>query len=222
MRILAVSDLHGNLSVADKIARSIKKQGFDLIAVCGDITSFGPVSLAEEILVRFADTDVPVFFVPGNCDPANLTDRISLKGVHSLHGSSREVYGIGFMGVGGSTVTPYSTITELSEETLWQLVERAYEGVSHLKEIVLISHSPPKKTKLDLTWLDNYAGSSSIRRFLESREINTLLCGHVHEGRGTDRMGKTLLVNVGPASRGSYADITLTAEGDTVAKLKYF
>jgi hypothetical protein len=37
-----------------------------------------------------------------------------------------------------------------------------------------------------------------------------VVCGHIHEGRGIDRVGGTTIVNCGLAHGGSYACVELT------------
>ncbi|MBS7654873.1 metallophosphoesterase, partial [Candidatus Bathyarchaeota archaeon] len=33
------------------------------------------------------------------------------------------------------------------------------------------------------------------------------LCGHIHEAKGADKIGETLIVNPGPSKQGNYAII---------------
>lgn len=60
MKILAISDPHGDYS---KIEEIIEKAGdFDLAVVVGDITNFGPDEKVDELLGMF---DKPVLAIPG-------------------------------------------------------------------------------------------------------------------------------------------------------------
>jgi Icc-related predicted phosphoesterase len=41
------------------------------------------------------------------------------------------------------------------------------------------------------------AGSTAIRRAIEKYQPLVDLCGHIHESRGTTKIGKTLVINPG-------------------------
>ncbi len=41
-----------------------------------------------------------------------------------------------------------------------------------------------------------------------------LICGHIHEAKGVDMMGQTLIVNPGPARHGDCAVIDLNNKGE--------
>ena len=67
MKLLALSDLHGDYSHVESI---IDKAGdIDAVLIAGDITDFGPDEKALELLGMFK---VPVLAVPGNCDNPSL------------------------------------------------------------------------------------------------------------------------------------------------------
>jgi Icc-related predicted phosphoesterase len=45
--------------------------------------------------------------------------------------------------------------------------------------------------------------------FIELHQPDVVVCGHVHEARGVDTIGKTQVVNCGQAGKGYYAVINL-------------
>jgi hypothetical protein len=56
-----------------------------------------------------------------------------------------------------------------------------------------------------------------VRTFIETHSPDVAVVGHIHEGRGTVRLGDTLVVNPGAFREGGYAIVdddgaTLTAE----------
>jgi Icc-related predicted phosphoesterase len=60
-------------------------------------------------------------------------------------------------------------------------------------------------------------GSAAVRRFIESRKPQVCVVGHIHEGRGVDRIGETLVLNAGALRDGGYVVVeddgrTLTAD----------
>jgi Icc-related predicted phosphoesterase len=51
-----------------------------------------------------------------------------------------------------------------------------------------------------------------LRRFVEERQPDLLICGHIHEDRGEAKIGSTRIVNVGEMRRGYAAVIELDDE----------
>jgi hypothetical protein len=74
----------------------------------------------------------------------------------------------------------------------------------------LVSHVPPKNTSIDLTRSGVHVGSTAVRDFIEAFHPILVVCGHVHEARGTDEIGGTIIVNPGPAQNWFYSQIELT------------
>ena len=86
--------------------------------------------------------------------------------------------------------------------------ETIQEDLNHLpsprdlKRTVYMMHSPPFGTTLDQMEGRRFAGSRSIRKFIESTQPLLALHGHIHEapelsGSYLDRIGKTICVNPG-------------------------
>ncbi|MCX8116628.1 MAG: metallophosphoesterase [Desulfobacterota bacterium] len=70
------------------------------------------------------------------------------------------------------------------------------------KRAIYLMHSPPYGTHLDRIQGGGWAGSHSIRRFIERRQPYLTLHGHIHEspqlsGRYVDRIGQTISINPG-------------------------
>jgi Icc-related predicted phosphoesterase len=71
--------------------------------------------------------------------------------------------------------------------------------------IVLLSHAPPKNT-LDRIPGGN-AGSDALARAIG--KVDLIVCGHIHEDQGEMTRQGTRIVNVGQASQGRSAIITI-------------
>ena len=204
LRVLAASDFHGDSRVFREVASKVKDLHAGIVIVCGDITHFGSVQEAKALLEPLVKLRLPVLFVPGNCDPPSLTG-VDIEGAHCIHGSS-EVYGnMTFVGIGGALITPFYTPFEITEEQLEEVLNRGFEQAAERRWLVLVSHHPPKDTKLDTVYSGEHIGSSAVRQFIEKNKPSIVFCGHVHEATGIDRIGDTLLVNPGPARHGCYA-----------------
>jgi uncharacterized protein len=77
---------------------------------------------------------------------------------------------------------------------------------------VVLSHVPPRGCSLDRTFLGKHVGSTALRSYIESRQPKLVVCGHIHEARGIELLGRTTVVNCGVAARGYYALVELDKE----------
>jgi hypothetical protein len=203
MKILAISDPHGDYS---KIKKMMEKAGdFDLAVIVGDITDFGPNEKVEELMEMF---DRPVLAIPGNCDQKSILEALNASKAINLHGKAEQIGNIRFIGLGGSNPTPFNTPFELSEEE----IEKTLEGMVCSAEnnedcgtIVLLTHAPPHGARDELPF--GHVGSKAIQKFVD--RVDLIVCGHIHEAKGLEQVGKTVVINPGEACKGSCALIKL-------------
>ena len=201
MRILLAADIHGSPRAATVIQKNVAKISPDVFIACGDITDFGPVSFAEELL---GNMPVKTFAVPGNCDPREIMKKLDEMGVN-LHGKKERFNGLTFVGLGGSNPTPFRTPFEISEEEISRILEIAMEP-----RAVLVSHPPPFGF-CDVTRNGLHVGSRAVKAIMDKYQPKLVLTGHIHEARGIFK-GPTTVVNPGPASRGNLAIIDVNRE----------
>lgn len=198
VKIFACSDLHGNVEAAFQLVKAVTKGGFNLILVAGDITHLGPPDVGREIVKVLLDAGIPVLHVPGNMDPPNLHEALRDLGL-SLHGRGATVEGLAFVGAGFEC----------------GVLEALRDGVKQLggrRPDIVLTHAPPYNTSVDLAWSGTHVGCEELVEFIFKFRPRLSVCGHIHEARGTDRLGETLICNPGPASRGFYAEIVLEGE----------
>lgn len=205
MKIVILSDVHSNFRAAYRLSREILELKPDLVVICGDITHFGSLNEAAEILNLFKS--FKTFFVPGNCDPPDLLTVENLSKALNVHGKLHVVDSTGFLGIGGAPKTPFSTYIEFEEDEIQRTIRQALNGFRG--RLIVVSHSPPVNTSTDLTSLGIHAGSRALRNFIEDYKPLAVLHGHIHEARGLDRLGETLIVNPGPARHSFYAILEL-------------
>ena len=70
---------------------------------------------------------------------------------------------------------------------------------------ILICHQPPHKTLDKVSnkygapkqWWGKHAGSKTIRKYIEEKQPRYVFCGHIHEGAGKTKIGKTEIYNLG-------------------------
>ncbi len=200
MKLLVLSDLHGDYSHVEALKERAGK--IDVVLVAGDLTDFGPDEHAAEFLAMFEE---PVLAIPGNCDKPSIVKLLDKKGVN-LHRSRSTIENVTFIGLGGSNPTPFNTPFELSEEEINENMCELLEGIDG--RIVLLSHAPPKNT-LDKLPFGN-VGSEALAEVLGKCDL--VVCGHIHEARGSARENGCLVVNPGQASEGEAAVVTINDE----------
>jgi len=215
LKILVAADFHGVPNAENNLSKFLER-GYDCLVLIGDLTNFGPASLSKSMLERVKSTGVPTFAVPGNCDPKEILQVLENYGVN-LHSKCEQLDDITFVGLGGSNLTPFNTPFELTEAEIQE--ELAALTCTTGTNWVLVTHAPPHDTKLDQIPEGTHVGSKSIRKFIEQKQPLVALCGHVHEARNTDKLGRTLMVNPGPISKGYAAEITLDKSDEIQAKL---
>ena len=203
-----VSDFHGSMEASRQAAFKAEQIHADLMVVSGDITHFGSVQNARELLLPLVKLQLPIFFVPGNCDPPSLAE-INLKNARCIHDSCEAYDNVMFAGVGGGPISPFNTPFEMAEDQIMKVLNRSFEQCQPKPWLILVSHTPPKNTKLDVAFSGEHVGSSSVRQFIEDKQPSIVFCGHIHEARGIDRIGNTVIVNSGPARHSQCAVASL-------------
>lgn len=212
LKLLVLSDLHGDSSIIETIRGKTINEEMDALIVCGDITHFGNLTEAEKTLKELTGLSIPVLFVPGNCDPKELGTVQSLYGATNVHGRHKEIGSLHFLGIGGSSPTPFHTPFEMPENEMKRILYKAYRDANMESRFILVSHAPPANTKVDLSWSGIHAGSRAVREFIDAEKPSLVLCGHIHEARGKDVIDGTLIVNPGPARRGLYAIVDVNGD----------
>ena len=203
MEVVAITDVHGRVEKVRKLTGILAGRRPDLILIAGDITHFSGWEVARKVLEPVLSLGVPVLAVHGNCDGRDVPGLLEELGI-GLHDRRVEINGIGFIGLGGSNITPFNTIWELTEDEIMKILERNYRPGD-----VILSHVPPRDTKADRIHSGLHVGSKALREFIERNQPPLVVTGHIHEARSVDRVGKTVIVNPGPLFRGYYAVIEL-------------
>ena len=204
MKLLVISDFHGSVEAAHKTAAKAKKTQADAIVVCGDLTHFGSVEDAEKILAPLTALGLPVLFVGGNCDPAQLAEA-QIKGAVNLHEQCYRLDNVSFIGLGAAPTSRFYSWFEMSETKIMNALVQTADRCPADRWLVVVSHTPPKGTNVDLAFSKIHAGSVSLRTFIEERKPSIVFCGHIHEAKGVDRIGDTIIVNPGPVRHGNCA-----------------
>ena len=186
------------------------------------------VALAEE---RLRGTGIRCFMAPGNDDFLSIDSAITsssyvefaenrLLQLDEMH----EMITTGY-----SNPTPWDTERELPEDELRKRIDEMAKPVKNFQNLVAVLHAPPYGSGLDnapklsasLELTLNAGGvemapvgSTAVREFIETAQPLLGLHGHVHEGRGTTMIGRTLCLNPGSSYTEGILSAALIELGD--------
>jgi Icc-related predicted phosphoesterase len=162
---------------------------------------------------RLAEQGVKCFAAPGNDDAFFVDEVIEASGaIELLEGKLVELDDFEMLTTGWSNETPWHTERELTEDGLRQKIQPMIDELADPRRAVFNIHVPPHKTSLDqCPELDDElrpvhhggnpvmtsAGSTAVRALIETYQPALGLHGHIHEGRGVARLGRTVCVNPG-------------------------
>jgi uncharacterized protein len=206
MLILALSDIHNAYSDAEKILS--KEKDYDLILVCGDITTFGSAPDARKVIERFQAYGRPLLSISGNMDSAGI-DEVLVEMDCSIDGKGKIIGDIGFFGVSAAPISELRTPYERAEEEIFEKATAGWKDIEGSKCRVFVPHSPPFNSKLDVIHSGRNVGSKSVRKFIDLYQPEIVACGHIHEARGIDMLGKSQMINCGSVAEGYYAVIEI-------------
>ena len=82
-------------------------------------------------------------------------------------------------------------------------------------KVILISHNPPKNTICDAVNPELHVGSQKFADFILENQPLAVITGHVHEGKGVEKIGNTIVINPGALMEGNYAWLEVKKSGDS-------
>jgi Icc-related predicted phosphoesterase len=201
VRIAYVVDVHDRF---DAVARALDAIGeVDVLLVGGDITTFGTPEDATRAIELWRPLAPRLLAVAGNMDSPAIDARLVELDV-SIDGRGVVVDDVGFAGVSAAPLSPLHTPYELDDDELTRRSEAAFAEVRGARARIFCPHAPPHDTACDRLRSGEHVGSVVVRRLVEREQPDLVLCGHIHESRGTDELGATQIVNPGPVSSGHY------------------
>ncbi|MEO2241169.1 MAG: metallophosphoesterase [Euryarchaeota archaeon] len=195
---IATADFHGDVEKAEKVAEKAADEDADVIFVAGDVSDFNlddPAHVAEEIVDVLEEHGQEIMAVPGNCDTHEVVRVLDTRGV-SVHLKRKRLEDYDVVGMGGSNPTPFDTPLEFEERVLESRLRELMDRAS--EPIILLTHAPPKDTKVDRVESGEHVGSEAVRRIVEEYRPELHICAHIHEAAGEDELGDTRVVNPGP------------------------
>ena len=205
---IGVGDIHDD---AANIGRIPGVAGAAGVIVSGDITTHGGVAGARRALDVVRAANPAVMAQIGNMDGEPVQDWLEAEGMN-IHARAVELApGVGLMGVGWSSPTPFGTPSEVSDARIGQWLDATYEDAraKGLEQLLLVVHTPPQGSGADDLGGGRHVGSPAVRAFIERVCPAACLTGHIHEGRSACVVAGTPVVNPGMLAMGGYALIGL-------------
>jgi Icc-related predicted phosphoesterase len=141
-------------------------------------------------------------------DSPAIDERLVELGV-SIDGRGVTIDNIGFFGASAAPLSPLHTPYEVAEDELARRAERGLADVSDAALTIFCPHAPPHGTVCDRLPSGEHVGSTAVRELVEREQPDVVLCGHIHEARGRDEIGRTVVANPGPAGGSHYAVIEI-------------
>ena len=166
------------------------------------------MALADE---RLAPTTTRCVVSPANDDMFELDPIIdAAKRVDLGEGNSIELDGFTLVSTGWANPTPWNTFRELPEDDLRKRIDDLVRDVPDKRRAIFNFHAPPYGSNLDgapklnpdMTYVAGGravvpVGSHAVRDAIVEYGPVLSLHGHIHEGRGAVKIGRTLAVNPG-------------------------
>lgn len=164
--------------------------------------------------VKLRGTDIPLVAIPGNDDFHEIDEILTSAPHFDFHEMQVCEFkgGLQMLFCGGSTPTPWNTEREYSEEQFVKRFGELIPQVVDMRRCIFNVHVPPHGTALDACpKLDQnmqvvyemglpaqfHAGSTALLEVIKQHQPLLGLHGHIHEGRASINIGKTICINPG-------------------------
>ncbi len=181
---------------------------------------------------RLAGTGVDCFVCPGNDDFFEVDEVI--RGSDAVTLAEGRVVPLNesltMISTGWANRTPWHTDREMDEDDLERKLEDMASQVPSFDSCIFNMHCPAHGSGLDeAAELDEQmrpkfaghvlasVGSTAVRAVIERHQPPLALFGHIHEGRGITRIGKTLCINPGSSyEQGTLLGARIDFDGEKI------
>lgn len=193
MKILAMADLHGDLSIYRQLKELVRTFDVEVVVLAGDLLHSSRSDLtieeaqrenANQILEVLHSLSIPVLYIMGNDDLIELGCENNL--VQSIHG--RRVMIGRYTFVGYQYSLPFMAgIFEKAESEIQKdllMIEPLLDA-----NTVLVTHSPAYgilDLGIPIPDRDIHVGSSSILELIQRRNVRVHVHGHIHQCFGRE------------------------------------
>jgi len=216
MKIISFGDVHEDTNNLIKIKSELENA--DMIVISGDLTNYHGKAEAKKVLESIKKYNKHLLAQYGNLDQPDVDGYLTKEGIN-LHGNGYVFGDVGIFGCGGSSPTPFNTPSEISETDIKKYLTDGYSKVKDAKWKIMVCHTPPKDTAIDVVKSGMHVGSSIVRDFILKYKPHVCISGHIHESRARDKVGNTIVLNAGVFRDGWYIEVIID-KGGISANLK--
>lgn len=190
MKILALSDIHGDRHFIKRMAQKGADEKVDLVILAGDLVDHH--GAVDGLIGPFKEKGLEVAVLPGNHEGlAEIGFMVEKYGVTNLHGYVLQKGDVGIFGCGYADIG----IHQLDDDEFFQTLEKAHGTLKDVKKKIMVTHVQPSDS---LIGLGVFPGSAGVRKAIKLFNPDIHICGHIHETHGIEEMiGSTKVINVG-------------------------
>lgn len=213
-----------DLRLGDKVLKNMNKLPVPVILVAGNIDYTNHNDVSDRRLrkknKRYFERDDQDFF-------SEIIKKY--KNIKRFDYSFIKLGDFIFIGMSGSSFPGHvkSKAYKKSRKTLEKLFNK-FRKENKKRRVIFVSHNIPYNTKLDkITSKDahklvrgEHYGSKLARRIIDKYHPILALGGHIHESRGKQKLGKTLVINPGAIHEGHYAIVEIDKDNPKKFRVK--
>lgn len=195
-KIMAVSDIHGDSSLAKRLAKKAKEENVDIVILAGDLTWLD--TEVKDIVKPFQDAGKEILLVPGNHETNQTINQIAsaYKKTKNIHGYSIQKNNVGIFGAG---YDPSTGPFWIDEGELFEKLKQGHSKIKNLDKKIMVAHTHHEGSKAEEL---GFPGSGALKKALKQFKPDVLISGHIHQAGGLqEKIGKTQVFHVGRKAR---------------------
>ena len=215
MRLLAISDLHGDL---DSAWAAVEAAQPDVLLCCGDWGDPGEVELTD---LQAFTARLPVYTVYGNHDHLEALREWKNEDGSDVLLTDGEIQAVGSLvlaGINGIWAKSHRKPFYVTDE---EVDEAALRVAGRRTPVdILLTHGCPSGVA-DLTWQNRHGGQRCFLRAFQVLRPRVYLTGHLHRAQEHRTREGQVIRNLGQTPGGDAALVTPSPEGLQVAPFTF-
>ncbi|MFN3652912.1 MAG: metallophosphoesterase [Armatimonadota bacterium] len=214
MKLLAVSDLHGDLQ---SVWTALEAAEPDVLLCCGDWGDPGEVD--PEALQAFTER-LPVYTVFGNHDDLQVLEEWENRDGSPVllpQGGTQQVGALVLAGISGIWAKSHRKPYYVTDEDVDEAALRVQASGARVD--ILLSHGCPSGVA-DLAWGNRHAGQRCFLRAFQLLRPRLYLTGHLHRAQEHRTHSGEIVRNVGATPTGDAVLITVNGRELEVTALR--